>query len=181
MKKGDKVRVKVGQGYADKLLVGSIHTVYTVDNNRVYLLKDEWWHIDRFELVASGLEAELELARSFVGKKVTRKDGNSSFVVNSAHVVIAESSRDVNASSLVVDEVAKHGYCVYVMGKNNHNLEIQIPLYNVDLYKDMEVEIQLNDDYKAIVTKKEIKVGCQTFDPSVVEQLAAALKRCNEQ
>lgn len=38
------------------------------------------------------------------------------------------------------------------------------------------VEVKLNSEYKALVTKETITVGCQTFDVGILDQLVAAHK-----
>jgi hypothetical protein len=42
-----------------------------------------------------------------------------------------------------------------------------------------DIVVPLNDTYKAIVTKEGIRVGCQTFSPSIVKELQNALNKLN--
>lgn len=47
----------------------------------------------------------------------------------------------------------------------------------LSLKKELEIEIKLNDEYTAIISKDNVKVGCQTFPLSVIQELYNALKK----
>lgn len=80
-----------------------------------------------------------------------------------------------------------------VTGDNSHNdlffcrnsyhfneLEEFIKYITDYLARPQQIEVSLNAEYKAIVTKNGIKVGCQTFAPDIIEKLAAAYKSLSE-
>jgi hypothetical protein len=45
------------------------------------------------------------------------------------------------------------------------------------LTKPTQIEVKLNDEHNAIVTKDSIEVGCQTFSIDIIEKLAEARKQ----
>lgn len=47
----------------------------------------------------------------------------------------------------------------------------------LSLKKDVNIEIKLNDEYTAIVSKDNVKVGCQTFPLSVITKLYNAVEK----
>jgi hypothetical protein len=77
----------------------------------------------------------------------------------------------------------------YIVKKGNHivwdNLITKIDLSN-DLtdggweeHSLREIEVKLNNEYIAVVSKDGVKVGCQTFGLEKIEELAKALKEIN--
>lgn len=50
----------------------------------------------------------------------------------------------------------------------------------IEFIKGKKVEVKLNDEYTAEVTKTEIKVGCQTFPISVLDALNDAREELNK-
>lgn len=44
------------------------------------------------------------------------------------------------------------------------------------VYKNSNIELRLNDQYKAIITSTEIKVGCQTFTFETITELYKAVQ-----
>lgn len=54
--------------------------------------------------------------------------------------------------------------------------ECGCPIYDFSLLNPT-VEVQLNSRYKAKVTDKEVKVGCQAFSFEAVEELYEAVKK----
>lgn len=53
----------------------------------------------------------------------------------------------------------------------------EFALKMMGLGKPTSYKVKLNDNHEAVVTKDSIKVGCQTFPHSVVEELKAAIEK----
>jgi len=47
--------------------------------------------------------------------------------------------------------------------------------------KKREVSVKLNSEYSAIVTKENVKVGCQTFTHEVILEVAEAIKKLTKE
>jgi hypothetical protein len=65
--------------------------------------------------------------------------------------------------------------------RNDANINVlsldEFALKMMGLGKPTSYKVKLNDNHEAVVTKDSIKVGCQTFPHSVVEELKAAIEK----
>jgi hypothetical protein len=124
---------------------------------------------DRFELLPSRtLEQDLELARTFLNKDVVSRNGGEKFTVKRIKVYLKEDGEHRNSSVTVMGEIEKNGYCVTLIGNKYH-----IPVSDA-VEPPISKTVKLNDTYNAVVTKTEVKVGCQTFPINKIRELIEA-------
>jgi hypothetical protein len=117
----------------------------------------------------------------YIGKTVCTKNKphNGKFVVHSItkYNKVGYHSRDTRdyASSFGNDFIV-------LVGKSSDGANHDLPLLLVELVPDKprEVIVKLNKSYDAIITKDEIKVGCQTFPITVLKEMQEALDGLNE-
>lgn len=114
------------------------------------------------------LPEQIALAKSYLSKTVIDKDG-AKFKVETFGVYIDGAPKTGQESYVVTTYAKKNGVCVFVFGG------ISVPVTTIkSIVKD--ISVKLNDSYTAVITEKGIKVGCQTFPLSIVEELAKAIK-----
>lgn len=53
-------------------------------------------------------------------------------------------------------------------------------LYEMESFGPKSAKVKLNENHAAIVTKDSIKVGCQTFPVSIIQDLADALVKVTQ-
>jgi hypothetical protein len=142
-------------------------------------IKVDWGFYDwRFELVKSidqnnkpDIYALIEKAKSMVGKRI---DGKFASNILCTGWRIADVNSDETLSKVVLDYLQINDFCVYVHdGKPGG---FKSPVENCELVKDTE-EVKLNNTYTATVHYDgTIKVGCQKFNISKVEEILKAYK-----
>lgn len=171
-KVGDKVRCIDASTYATKITNGKEYEVHSVREDIIEVRGDDHrlneWYSRRFELIEENMETELTLARKLVGKQISFRDQPVYTVQNVGIYLREDLGTDRFMVRLVKDHAQEYGYCVYVTGETRGGNFY----YPVTLVKEFTgVTIKLNDNHDAVVTKKEIKVGCQTFTPEVIKEL----------
>ena len=112
-----------------------------------------------------GVEDQIKLAKSLIGKRVGYK-GKVEFTVNKIKVLIEQ--REAELSSYEVSQFcAKHGFVVIVSDGT-----FSLPADSVSVIES--VIVKLNNKYTAVVEKDKIKVDCQYFPISVIDELVNA-------
>lgn len=82
---------------------------------------------------------------------------------------------DLVSSGKVNDAVNEHNLKFIVVAEWGGSSVV--PIMEVkSIKKNRTKEVKLNSQYTALVSKEEIKVGCQTFPLSIVQELATAIK-----
>lgn len=96
-------------------------------------------------------------------------------------------NRGMNKSNVVRDRLAKGDYLsveensifLYTPAESSSITNEYHQIVTVEemlAIRPEAITVPLNNDYDAIVTKNSIKVGCQTFSPSILEKLVEAHK-----
>lgn len=118
---------------------------------------DHKWRSVYFELVEESFEDKIVKAYKLIGETVMYK--------------------------VITTEEFKHFTIRYIKIHEN-----SIRLYNIDdnfihyssvVTPPESITVELNKEYKAIVTKDTIQVGCQTFPISIIDELVKARKQFN--
>lgn len=110
------------------------------------------------------LDAEVVKAKSLIGKTVKDSVGNRG-IVSSFEIKTAT----FGFSSHSVGEAVKNkGYCVAV----KYGF-YATDVVNVEEHTE-EIKVNLNSEYTAYVSKDGIKVGCQIFPLSILDELVKA-------
>jgi len=138
---------------------------------------DKYNDENRSAMINISIEEQIELAKSYVGKRVTY---NSIIIttgqVKSWSIRGGEEFKDFFISpsphSLVSMEIKETGFCVCL----NMASGAAIPIRMVSLVVEPEFyEVKLNNNFKAKVYKDKIEVGCQTFPIAVLKDMKEAL------
>ena len=116
-----------------------------------------------FDLVEFTPEQEYKEAKKLIGKTVKFKDLQTKFKVKK--VILRHDDDGRGLSQVCRDYLKEHGYVVTVSGDI-----FDSPFPEIELVPD-EVTLKLNDSYDAVVTKRGIKVGCQTFSHDILKEL----------
>lgn len=130
---------------------------------RVEVLPEEWETTPQ-----SNIDADLYKAKLLLRKTVRHKI-QPTYVgkVKDFRLFLEKSG----ATPITVDEaIDKNGYSIGV-----YYGEYVADINSLDIVPD-SVKVKLNNKYEAEVNKDKIVVGCQTFEVSKIEELAAALK-----
>jgi hypothetical protein len=162
------------------LVVGNTYTVDKVDvwDKPVVYLKDcggRPYYASYFSLVKNrSMEEKLEIAKSYIGKTVKIKTNTTKFTVKKVNIVLDHHDAELLkvGSMVVLEEISNVGYAVVVSDDS-----VAYPVLSVEPVE--EVEVRLKNNYSAIVSKDTIKVGCQTFPSSILEELMTAYKSLN--
>ena len=200
-KVGDKVRrVHCTEAFErdSKLSAKDIHTIESIgnenDNYPEFLVlvgqqnkrSTDSYDPECFELVESASDfidisklsvpAQLELAKKYVGKivKCNHPDGNKSLI--KLDDVTVHYIGGLSSSIYVNEVVERDGICITMIGcwSSIPFLFAQIP---VEPPKPTTKILKLNASYDATITKDTVKVGCQTFPISIIEQILAESKK----
>ena len=103
--------------------------------------------------------------------------------------------KQLNASGFSTDGGCKrymlNGYCLF-FGDGDGSWQCHPTIYKPEKYTvyhplndwsiwsslkiSVPIKIKLNSDYSAVVSKDDVKVGCQTFPHSVIEEMYAAIQ-----
>jgi hypothetical protein len=93
----------------------------------------------------------------------------------------AMGSTEINTDGL---HCYKDNYCLGFNGSGNlmyspisfYEKEGYTAMNPSELIKPVQAKVKLNGEYEAIVTATEVKVGCQTFPASIIQELVEAHK-----
>lgn len=173
--KGDKL--KVVRGCGNQLVEGSIVTVYS-HRNWVYLQdedgeeEEDGWAQTRFELVEKhiSMQEQYEEAVKNIGRNVSWNDRDFG-AIHGVGIATTSSVIYKGYSEAVIERLENDGvdFCVFYIANSGSNT---FPVKDATIYDVVEVE--LNSQYKANVSKDTIVVGCQTFPVSILDKLNEA-------
>ena len=119
-------------------------------------------------------------------------EGDAVVITRGSHAVVRELAKKYNVplfpgmkTDSFEDEI-NWGSEHYKFGgdkiiRNSTNINVlsldEFALKMMGLGKPTSYKVKLNDNHEAVVTKDSIKVGCQTFPHSIVEELKAAIEK----
>jgi len=120
----------------------------------------------RFEPVnkSMSLGEQVELAQSFIGKRLREKGKNQRMNCDEVQVCLIK-DQVLKRSNICYEYFEKHGFCVAILSGSSSQ-----PVVNFELWPEYET-IELTKDYSAVVTKDEIVVGCQTIPMDKVREI----------
>ncbi|NBO22434.1 hypothetical protein EBU94_03710 [bacterium] len=119
-------------------------------------------------------------------------EGDAVVITRGSHAVVRELAKKYNVplfSSMETDsfedEMKMKATHYRFIDKQIIRNDIDINVLSLDefalkmmgLGKPISYKVKLNDNHEAVVTKYSIKVGCQTFPHSIVEELKAAIEK----
>jgi 5'(3')-deoxyribonucleotidase len=119
-------------------------------------------------------------------------EGDAVVVTRGSHAVVRELAKKYNVplfSSMETDSFEDetnwgsehYKFTGKQIIRNSTNINVlsldEFALKMMGLGKPISYKVKLNDNHEAVVTKDSIKVGCQTFPHSVVEELKAAIEK----
>ncbi len=108
-----------------------------------------------------------ERAESLVGKKVRNGNIGSPMKVGDFFIILTWKQANQRSCS-VIEEFRRTGFCVALRNESGGS---SIPLLDTTNVYDGEVTIKLTDDYKAVITKDTVRVGCQTISRAKILEL----------
>lgn len=105
------------------------------------------------------LKVLIESAEKLVGQKVRNENSGASMKVSEFLVILTEKQANERSYS-VKEEFKRTGFCVALRDEWGDR---SIPLLDTTEVYSTEVMIKLTDEYDAIISKDNVKVGCQTI------------------
>jgi hypothetical protein len=126
-----------------------------------------------FDVVELTPEQEYKEAKKLIGKTVVVKN-EPSVKIKVTSIVYRMGDDADDLSFACQDYLKKHGYLIAVRGGLYSRPFLEIEEVTSD------INVKLNDNHDAIVTKDGIKVGCQTFSHDIVEKLKNAIEEINK-
>ena len=114
----------------------------------------------------SNIDSDIDLAKSFIGKRVNSRLTKQSFIANNFYVIVT--TPEDAASQVVKECYAKNGYCVYITNGYMNYIVNALDLCG-------SITVTLNDNHTAEVFSDKVVVGCQTFTAEKIEELYHAL------
>jgi len=113
------------------------------------------------------LKELIERAESLIGKKVRNGTIGSYLRVSDFFVILTKKQANERSSS-VMEEFLKTGFCVALRDEIGGT---SVPLLNdTNIFRE-DVTLKLTSDYDAIVSRDNVKVGCQTIPRAKIVEL----------
>ncbi len=113
------------------------------------------------------LKQLVERAESLIGKKVRNGNSGADLVVGDFCIILTQKQADERSLS-VIEEFQKNGFCIALRDVGAYS---SIPLLdNTELFQE-DIIIKLTDEYDAIISKNEVKVGCQTIPKEKIVEI----------
>jgi hypothetical protein len=179
VKVGDKVLLKIrssyhftpGKSYLVKEVYNEYGGIQIIDEtNNTHHISD-----GNYEVVTTNISNDAINAYNLIGKKVMDKK-QIHLITKISIYMKGCSDLEVEKFSMVSKEAflnLKKGELLIIL----HDHGFSFP-YDAEKHVELnQIDVKLNDNYIAMVTKDSITVGCQTFDVSILKELNDAYNK----
>lgn len=171
-KMGDRVKLlsnETTKGFCN-ISIGKVYTVTGFSGKCIYVDNMNASYSAKHFILADTKEKPSPM--ELIGKDV-KTNGTTVYKVTGVTMynLLEEDRRSLNCNEYYKNN-GKEDFVVLMLGRSAN-----VPYDAATLYeKPKEATVILNENYRAIVSKELIKVGCQTFPVSILKDLEKALK-----
>lgn len=145
--------------------------------------EDGYYYLPKSFFIPYGItiDEQIALAKSFIGKTVQSNPKGETRGVAVSYSVIYDlekyyANHELESHDAVQKVFDRDGFVVLLEWYDPDNTFCGNSVLNVIECPKEEI-VKLNDNYQAVVSKDTIKVGCQTFPVSILDELKEAHKK----